>query len=844
MNGLFRNRLTCTLCLLLALLLSALAPLRANGETQDLAGEVIDEKGAPIPGAVCTLYCRLLPKQGLSVVTGEKGEFSFPGLLPDKYTLACAAVGYEPISHADIEITTARPPYLEFSLPREVLVREKVEVREKAGTVTQESTAPPTKLSSPQLAELPLVEQKFKAALPLVPGVIRTPNGKINIKGAVENQGLLLVDSAEMVDPVTGSFSIELPIDAVESLQVYKTAYQAQYGRFSGGLTTIDTKAPSDQFRFELNDFLPTVRVKSGHVVGIADDQPRLYLTGPLLENKLNFSEAFAYDLVKQPVRGLAWPDNEIKTQGFNSFTSFQYIISPRQLMSTHVDIFPLRRQFENIFSLLPQSASSDYGQQGFSTGTTYRYLSDSGAILTTLFQFTKFDSNAHGQGAADMLLTPTGFGGNYFNSWTRDSNEAEIGQTYQFVPRQFWGKHEFQLGASYMRRSYHGTSLSRPVLLLRTDGSLAERIDFTGRALLEATDNEFTVFFQDHWVFSNHLAVDGGLRFSTQNIGEPAALAPRVGMVYSPGAGGKTIFRAGVGVFYDRVPLLAGNFTANPTRTVSLFDPSGVLEGPPVALRNAYIRVDEQGHRIVPSSNRLDSTPYNVTWNLEADRELLPHLLLRVNYLSSRTLNQFIIDPRTLSGMEPTLLLSNTGGSRYHEFETTVRFRPRERVDLNFSYVNSRARGDLNTLTTLYVPFEQPVIRPNTFGTLPSNVPNRFVTWGRFQLPWQMTASPVLDIHSGFPYSAVDERQDYVGAPNSRRLPTFASLDLKLTKDFRFPLIPGLKSRKLRLGFTIFNLTNHGNPRDVFNNVAAPAFGRFLGFQHRFYDAGFDIIY
>ena len=838
------DRIQFALCLLLALPLGAFAPARAGAETQDLRGEVVSENGKPIPGAVCTLGCRLLPQQGLSVTTGEKGEFHFPGLLPSSYSLTCAAVGYEPVMKGDIEISNVPPPFIQLVLPKEIVIREKVEVREKAPAITQQSAAPPAKLSSPQLAVLPLAEQKFKAALPLVPGVVRTPNGKINIKGAVENQGLLLVDSAEMVDPVTGSFSIEIPIDAVESLQVYKSAYQAEYGRFSGGLTTIDTKAPSDQFRFQVNDFLPTVRVKSGHVVGIADDQPRLYFTGPLLENKLNFSEAFAYDLVKQPVRGLPWPHNEIKTEGFNSFSSFQYILSPRQLMTTHVDIFPLRRQFANINSLLPQSASSDYGQEGFSAGTTHRYLSPSGGILTTLFQFTKFDSNAHGQGPENMIVTPLSFGGNYFNSWTRKSSEAELSQTYRFAPKQWLGKHELEFGASFMRRSYSGTSRSRPVLLLRTDGSLAERIDFTGPGSLEATDNETAFFFQDHWAFDSHLALDAGLRFSTQNMGEPAAFAPRLGMVYSPGERGKTVFRAGVGVFYDRVPLLAGDFISNPTRTVSLFDPQGVLEGPPLTLRNAYIRVDEKGRRIVPSNNRLASTPYNITWNVEADHELLPHLLLRLSYLSSRTLNQFVIDPRILSGSEPTLLLSNTGGSRYHEFETTLRFRPAESADLNFSYVNSRARGDLNTMTSIFVPFEQPVIRPNRFGTLPSNVPNRFVAWGRFQLPWQMTASPVLDIHSGFPYSAVDDRQNYVGGPNSLRLPAFASLDLKLTKDFRFPIIPWLKNRKLRVGFTIFNLTDHANPRDVFNNVTAPTFGQFLGFQHRFYDLGFDILY
>jgi len=727
---------------------------------------------------------------------------------------------------------------------KEVVLREQVEVREKAPSPVEQTTVPPAQISSTVLRALPLLEEKFQAALPLVPGVIRTPDGKINIKGVPEGQGLLPVDSAELVDPVTGSFSIDIPVDAVESLRVYKSAYRAEYGRFSGGLTSVETKPPSDQFRFEVNDFLPTVRVKSGAIVGIADDQPRVYLTGPVLAKKLDFSEALAYDLVKQPVRGLAWPHNETKTEGFNSFTSFQYILSPRQLLTTHVDFFPLRQQFVNINSLLPQSASSDYGQKGFAAGTTYRTLFPSGGILTTLVQFMRFDSNSHGQGPEDMRVAPSGFGGNYFNVWQRQSSQAEILETYDWAPKEWKGQHDFKAGVNFLRRSFTGTSLSHPALLLREDGSLAERIDFLNPGLLKVTDNEVALFFEDHWTFSPRLAADAGLHFSTQNVGEPAAIAPRFGLVYSPGQKGKTIFLAGTGVFYERVPLLAGDFTANPTRAVTLFDPQGDAEGPPLVYRNAYIKVDEEGRRFIPSKNRLDSTPYNVTWNVEADHELFPHLLLRLSCLSSRTLNQFIVNPLTPAGGEATLLLSNTGGSRYHEFESTVRLRPSEKFDLNFSYVTSHARGDLNVLSTIYVPFEEPVIRPNLFGTLPSNVPNRFVSWGRAELPWEVTISPVLDIHSGFPYSAVDARQNYVGAPNGLRLPAFASLDLRLSKDFRLPVVPWLNNHKLRMGFAVFNVTDHANPRDVYNNVTSPLFGNFLGFQHRFYDASFDVVY
>jgi len=677
-----------------------------------------------------------------------------------------------------------------------------------------------------------------------VPGVVRTPDGRISVKGEVENQGLLLVDSAEMVDPVTGAFSIQIPVDAVESLSVYKTTPLADYGRFSGGLTTIDTKAPSGRFRYELNDFLPTPRIKSGHIVGIADDEPRLYLTGPLVSDRLNFSESLEYELNKQPVRGLAFPDNEIKTQGFNSFTSFQYLRSTRQVVSVNLDAFPRRKQFANIDSLVPKPAASDYGQRGLSAGVIDRYLFDSGAILTSRFQFMEFDSNGHGQGPEPMLVTPEGWGGNFFNAYGRDGNQQDLGETYQLPKKDWLGGHELRVGAEAVRRSYSGTSLSHPVLIERQDGTLAERIDFSGPGNLGATDTEVAFFAEDHWTPRANLALDYGLRFSGQSVGQPAALAPRLGVVYAPGSSGHTILRGDVGVFYDRVPLLAGDFTGNPQRIVTYFDAAGVALGPPIVFQNAYIKVAENGQQIVPSHNRLDSTPHNVTWSLEGEHEFTPAAVLRVSYLSSRTYQEFILNPLQQPGTPPTLLLSNTGISRYNEFQTTLRLRPAERADISISYVHSQDRGDLNTLAALLVPFASPVIVPNAFGALPSDVPNRVITWSNLRLPRDWTLSPVFDVHTGFRYSALDVYQNYVGAPDSLHLPAFASLDLKVTKDLRVTFLPWVRSHKIRFGFTVFNLTNHSNPRDVFNNVASPLFANFAGFQHRFYDASVDIVY
>lgn len=821
-------------------------------QTQELKGEVVDAKGPPIAGAICTLAGGVLTGEGVSVRTDPKGQFSIRGLLPGFYKLTCTALGYLPVVRSDLAVSPGESPSVQVVLPAEQVVRQSVEVRGEAASVARQQSAPPARLSSPELTALPIAQQKFKAALPLIPGVVRTPDGKINIKGSAENQGMLLVDSAEAVGPVTGGYDIDLSIDAIQSLDVYKSPFDAQYGGFSGGLTRIETKPPASQWGWDLNDFFPGFRGKSGHLVGLSEWEPRLNFTGPLVANKLNFSEAFLYELNKQPVRGLAWPHNETKKQGFNSFTEFQYVFSPEHLLTVNVHVFPIRQQFADINSLLPQSASSDYGQRGFAVGGTDRRLLSWGAISTTLFKFTKLDSYAHGQGPDPMLLTPGVTGGNYFNDWTRTSRQEEASETFQLPGINGLGKHELKTGIDFIHRSFDGISRSRPVRLLRADGSLAGEIDFVGAAPnlgilaespLAAGNTQVALFMQDHWALNEQTALELGLRYSGQSLGDSASFAPRLGLAFSPGTSGKTIFRGGVGIFHGSVPLLAGDFAENPTRVVSFFDAQGTSTGSPATFRNACAKTISGGLRVIPSCSDLDSTPYNMTWKLEVDRHIQSRLVVRFSFLSSRTFQEFVVDPRLLPGNGSALLLSNRGSARYHEFESTLTYHTSNRSELNISYVHSRARGNLNTLSQVFVPFEQPVIRPDRFANLPSDIPNRMITWGIFNLPYRITFAPIVDVHTGFPYSKVDVLQNYVGPPNTLRLPTFFSFDFKVARVFHLPgFAPfGLHRAKFRVGIGVRNATDHANPRDVFNNINSPFFGSFLGFQHRVIEINFD---
>ena len=195
--------------------------------------------------------------------------------------------------------------------------------------------------------------------------------------------------------------------------------------------------------------------------------------------------------------------------------------------------------------------------------------------------------------------------------------------------------------------------------------------------------------------------------------------------------------------------------------------------------------------------------------------------LLVRVAYQQRNTVYDLVLNPEpTASGN--LLSLANSGRDFYREFQITGRYQI-GRQTLNASYVRSKATGDLNDFNQFFGNNPQAVIRANARGPLSFDAPNRFLAWGEFSAPWKVTLMPVLDIHTGFPYSLVNEAREFVGPRNDRRFRDFNSFDLQAYRQFRLPFT---KERKVKVGLGVFNLFNHANPRDVQNDLDSPRFG------------------
>jgi Carboxypeptidase regulatory-like domain len=781
-------------------------------------------------------------------VSDTEGRFEFDRLAPGSYTLQVTVEGFKSWS-ATVVLVSGQAAVQDAGLQLN-LVEENVEVKGEATEIATESATATATVTEQQLETLPLRTGKFTEALSVSPSVIKTQEGRLNFNGQAESQGMLLVDSAENVDPVAGSFAIPVPVDAIQSIQVFNTPDSVAYGGFSAGLTRIDIKPPSPLWNYKFLDFLPSFRGKNDHLVGIANMTPRFEVGGPLVKDKLNFSQDLSYEFRRDPIRGLTWPLNETYVYAFDSFSTLQWILSPKHLLNFNLNIFQSTNLFANIDSLIPQSASVNFRRRGGSFGFTDSYQFDSGMFLTTVVRYTNFYTDAHGQGPAQMTINPEGWGENYFNISSRNANQLEVLPSLQLPSKKFLGRHEIRFGFDFLYRTFTGSSISKPINLLAEDCTPAEllagactpaeQITFQGSGALQGSDTEFSEYAEDRWTLTKSLTLTVGARVSTQTVGLDAAFAPRAGVAYSF-RGGKTVVRAGAGLIYSHVPLLAQDFADNQTRVLAFS--SGPYAGRTIPLQNVYLPGGSLANSTSPED--VGNSPRTFTWNIEAETAVRKNVTLRVGYYETHTDDLFLVNPILPPILPPTgtsglLALENTGSAHYRQAQATARYSPNERAEVNVSYSWSRARGDLNTLSDTFIPFQIPVIRPNVYGVQPSDIPNRLLAWGFVHLPfWSLVFSPVADMHSGFAYSNVDVFQNYVGVPNSLRFPTYFSLDVKVYRDFpiRIPFKerPKGKVRKIRIGVYSLDVTNRQNPHDVFSNVGSPIFGHFDGFQRRF---------
>jgi hypothetical protein len=774
------------------------------GERGSVHGTIVtiesDGSRSLIPGAAIILANGEVSRQ---TTADERGEYAFTDVPDGTYDMRATAPGL--IGSTSAGIKSGQSLDLDIMMTLEA-VKESVMV--SASVAPEISTEPEqtTVITRVSILNAPSKDDRADTVLPLVPGVVRGPDGLINMKGARSSQSGSLINSASVVDPVTGNPAMNLPIDVVESTTVIANPYDPEYGRLSGAVSKVETTTSNfNNLHASVQNVFVRPRKRDDHFVGIESATPRATITGPLIKNKVAFTESFEYRFVRTPVESLPPLERDIKFEGFTWFNQFDVNLDSRQSMTVNFTLYPQKLNYLGLNTFAPQPSTPDLHQRGYMASLQHRYTISPESLLVSQFSHKRFDADVTPNSTDPYQLLVETTEGGFFNRQSRQSEHSEWDETLQFAKRDSVGYHQFKIGFDYIHDTYDGRTRLEPVTVVGVSNLPLEQIHFGPASQFGISQNGVALFGGDHWQPIERLSIDLGLRLDRDSITDSVSTAPRAGFALRLTKDAKTVFKGGIGLFYDRVPLNIASFPLLPDRQVTSLAPNGEIFDQHVLVNT------------VPAGLR---NPRSVGWNIEIDRQLSHALVFRAGFQQRNTARDFVLDPKADLGI---LSLSNAGRSFYREFQIAGQYKLR-RGTINASYVRSKAFGNLNDFNQFFGNNATALINPDSQGRQPFDAPTRFLTWGQWNAPLKFLVMPVLDVHTGFPYSITDEKRDFVGPRNSERFPRFAALDLQVTRPLSFHF--GSERVKTRVGFSVFNLLNHFNPRDIQSDVDSYRYG------------------
>ncbi len=788
---------------LIALLIAAAGRVHAADGTAAITGVALDAQELALPGVTVTLKAVGGEGDPQEQITDGVGRFTFTDLAPGTYTVVLSLSGFEEKTFDAVVVPASAElkAILQLAGFSETVV-VKPETRQELIPAAPIGEAV---IEQQVLADVPLATERFEDALPLLPGVVRGPDGLLNMKGARADQSSLLMNGVNMTDPVTGHFAVRLPLEAIETMTVHAGVYSAAYGNATGGVTNIVIRPGQDKHDVQVQNFMPRFRFHNG-IEGFDSFTPRVRISGPIERGHMWFSQAMSYRWVRTQVEELSPRGNdEQKVRSFDSVTQIDRMINTSNHLTATLVIFPSNIDNAGIDTLHPFDASPDLQQRGWTGAVSARTVLSDTTTLSTNAAVKQYDMNVAPKHDTASFATVSGYRGNYFNRFDRDSRRYDASAMLAIAIPEGWGQHLMRAGGQLAQTRYDGIDASQSVIVTGAAGSVITRIDYLGDTHVGADNTEIAGFLEDEWAPASNLTIRGGARYGYERIAGEQTLAPRVDALFRPFEHGHTVIKGGAGIFYDKLPLNAAYFASHQSRQITEYDGAGL----PTSIAFVSNRIAADGLR----------TPSSTVWNVELGQMIANNLVARVGYRRSTGSDQLIINPNREDG---TLTLSSDGRSRSYEIEGTLRRTFKNQNHITASYVRSSTKGNLNDFVSLFGDLRDPIILSDEYARQSFDTPNRFLVWGVMNVR-SFTVAPTMEYRTGFPYTVIDAQQNVVGVRNSERFPNLFTLDLGVTKDVQLS-----KSRRARVGIQLFNLTNHFNPQDVQNNTSSPTYREF----------------
>lgn len=286
--------------------------VHAQAVTGTLLGNITDQAGLPMPGAVVTAT-EVNTNISSTAVTNDSGYYIFSNMKDGVYRVEAELSGFKKTVRGGIEI--------EVNTTIRVDLKMEVGVVEESITVVGESPLLQTdRADTGRIIEGTLIQQvplgfnrNFQGMLVTVPGATRPfrPhseffNAQDSLSTNVNGQSRLANNvQLEGIDDnhKTGLLTVLVPsAEAIETVSISTSNYDAEFGRAGGAITNVTLKSGTNIFKGNLFAFGNTeATMASGYFSHITPDteylQAGVAVGGPIRRDKLFFFADYQHTL-------------------------------------------------------------------------------------------------------------------------------------------------------------------------------------------------------------------------------------------------------------------------------------------------------------------------------------------------------------------------------------------------------------------------------------------------------------------------------------------------------------------------------------------------------------------
>lgn len=228
-----------------------LGPARIFGQatTGSIVGTVTDRTKAVV---VAAHVQAVNENTGVSYQgqTDQAGEFAFHALPPSAYSITVTKQGFQAEISKGIKLDIDQKAKIDFQL--RIGETSTVVVNSAPSVLQTQSAELGAVIGTDDILDLPLNGRNFLDLTTLVPGAIPVSSAtnafSISVNGQREFSNSIQIDGIEATSNRTNDITVVPSVDSVQEFKVSTSGYEAEFGRASGGVVSIQTKSGTNAF--------------------------------------------------------------------------------------------------------------------------------------------------------------------------------------------------------------------------------------------------------------------------------------------------------------------------------------------------------------------------------------------------------------------------------------------------------------------------------------------------------------------------------------------------------------------------------------------------------------------